>query len=370
MSRQNGPAPLQVGLVGFGYAGATIHAPLITTTPGLRLAAVASARPAAVHAALGDGVQVLADAHALATHDGLDIVVIASPNDTHVPLARAALQAGRHVVIDKPFALSADEATPLLPLAAAQGRVLSVFHNRRWDGDLLTARALLAAGTLGRLTSAQLHFDRYRPVVRARWREGDGPGAGLYLDLAPHLLDQALQLFGPPVALAADIACLRPGGRADDHFMLRLRYADGLRVTLSASMLAALPGPRLALHGSRGSWVKQGLDRQEDALKAGHRPDPAHPEAWGADPQAGTLCVLAPGDAPGTEPVARPWPNLPGRWPDYYAGLRDAVLGRGPNPVPADEALAVLRLMDLGRASAQQRSECPLTAEDASPRRC
>jgi len=355
--------PLQVGLIGYGYAGATIHAPLITTTPGLQLRAVASRQAAQVRADLGSAVQVLADAQALIDAPGVDIVVIASPNPTHAPLAAQALQAGRHVVIDKPMALHADEAAPLLALAAARALQLSVFHNRRWDGDFLTAQALLADGEhgpLGRLSSAQLHFDRFRPLVRERWREGDGPGAGLYMDLAPHLIDQALQLFGPPVALHADIARLRSGGRSDDHFTLWLRQADGARITLSASMLAALPGPRFALHGSRGSWVKHGLDTQEDALKAGLRPDPAQPQAWGADPSAGLLCALetgAPGSIPAgdqaaDEPVPRPWPNRPGQWPVFYAALRDAVHGLAPNPVPPAQSLAVLRLMDLGRQSA------------------
>jgi predicted dehydrogenase len=347
--------PLGVGLIGYGYAGATLHAPLITTTPGLVLRAVASRQADRVHTDLGPAVAVV-DAEALLALPAVDIVVIASPNPSHAPLAAAALAAGKHVVIDKPMALDAAQAQPLLALAAARGLQLSVFHNRRWDGDFLTAQALLAegeAGPLGRLTSAQLHFDRFRPQVRDRWREGDGPGAGLYMDLAPHLIDQALQLFGPPVALAADIACLRPGGRSPDQFTLQWRGADGLRVSLSASMLAALPGPRFALHGTRGSWVKHGLDGQEDALKAGHRPDPAQPQAWGDDPCHGTLCTLPDGAAPDAAPQARAWPNQRGRWPAYYAALRDAVWGLAANPVPPQQALAVMRLMDLGAESAR-----------------
>jgi len=362
MSGQAPPRPVQVGLIGFGYAGQTIHAPLIATTPGLQLAAVSSRDAARVAAALGPQVRVHASAEALLADAALELVVIASPNPTHAPLAAAALAAGRHVVIDKPFALDAAEAAPLLALARQHRRVLSVFHNRRWDADFLTARDLLAAGDagpLGRLTEARLHFDRFRPQVRDRWREGDGPGAGLWMDLAPHLLDQALQLFGLPVALQADIACHRPGGRSDDAFECRLRYAGGLRVTLAASMLAALPGPRFALHGLRGSWVKHGLDRQEDALKAGQRPDPARPAAWGDDPQAGTLCVLG---ADGAEPEARPWPNRRGDWPACYAAVAAAVRGEGPNPVPAGQALQVLALMDLGRDSDRQRMELAVQA--------
>ncbi len=353
-------APLQVGLVGFGYAGAAIHAPLISHTPGLRLAAVSSRDAARVHAALGPAVRVFADAGVLVASPVLDLVVIASPNPSHAPLAATALAAGRHVLIDKPMALTAAEAAPLLALAEQAQRLLSVFHNRRWDGDFLTAQALLQAGTLGRLSEARLQFDRFRPQVRPRWREGDGPGAGLWMDLAPHLIDQALQLFGWPRTLQADLATHRSGGRSDDAFDCRLVYADGLRVHLSASMLSALPGPRFALHGSRGSWVKHGLDCQEDQLKAGLRPDPQQPADWGADPQAGMLCCLA-ADAPdGSVPVAQPLANQAGRWPDFYRLLAAAIRGQAPNPVPPAQALQVLALMDLGRASHQQRRELAL----------
>ena len=371
-------APLQVGLIGFGYAGRSLHAPLIQASPDLSLAAVSSRQADAVHADCGAGVRVVGSPEALATDPALDLVVIASPNHSHARLAALALSSGHHVLIDKPFALTAAEAAPLLALAEQHQRVLSVFHNRRWDADFLTAQALLAtgdAGPLGRLTDARLCFDRFRPVVRARWREGDGPGAGLWLDLGPHLIDQALRLFGMPLALQADITRQRPGGLSDDAFECRLRYANGLRVTLAASMLAALPGPRFALHGLRGSWVKQGLDAQEDALKAGSRPDPQQPQAWGHDPQAGRLCVLpasaaslaagGAGDAtPGVDlPIAQAHPNLPGRWPDFYPQLAAAIRGQGPNPVPAAQALQVMAMLDLGRASHQQRRE--LTVQPA-----
>lgn len=344
--------PLRVGLVGFGYAGRTLHAPLIRATPGLALGDVASRDPAAVRSALG-AVNVWPTAEAMIGHAGVDLVVLASPNHTHAPLARRALEAGCHVVIDKPMALDAAEAAPLLPLAARQQRLLSVFHNRRWDADFLTAQALLSTGALGRITEARLHFDRYRPLVRERWREGAGPGAGLWADLAPHLLDQALQLFGLPVALSADLTRLRDGALSDDAFECRLRYADGLRVTLAASMLAALPGPRFVLRGTQGSWLSEPLDGQEDALKAGH------PPGTGVAPLPPGRISLGAGD--GSEPLERAWPSLPGAWIAYYGGVRDAIVGGGANPVPPDEALRVLQLQDLGRASAERRQELPIT---------
>ncbi|NDY90850.1 oxidoreductase [Ideonella livida] len=350
---------LRVGLLGYGYAGRTFHAPLLRTTPGLALVAVASRQPAQVLTDLGPQVTVHAEPAALLARGDLDLVVVATPNDTHVPLAEAALRAGCAVVVDKPFALDARQAEPLLALARQQGKLLSVFHNRRWDGDFLTAQALLASGRLGTLRHARLHFDRYRPTVRARWREADVPGGGLFIDLMPHLLDQALQLFGTPQALSADIARLREGGLADDHASVQLRYANGLRVALGASMLSALPGPRFELQGTHGAWRSWPLDPQEDALKAGHRPDPAQPAAWGQTLEQGELLLAQHPDQP-DRLTHQPWPTQAGRYPAYYAGIAAALRGQGPNPVPAQEALQVMQLLDLARQADQARRELPV----------
>jgi predicted dehydrogenase len=341
--------PLRVGLVGFGFAGKTFHAPLIRTTPGLRLTAVSSSDAAKVHAALGPDVEVIGDALALATHPGIDLLVVASPNATHFPLAQAALAAGKHVVVDKPFTLDAGEAAQLARMARP-GQVLSVFHNRRWDSSTLGARGILAEDRLGTVRHAAMHFDRFRPVPQARWREDDTPGGGIWLDLGPHLLDEALLYFGAPLAIQADIVQLRPGARADDAFHAVLRYADGLRVELGASMLAAAPRPRVVLHGTRGSYVKQSLDPQEAALKAGLLPDGSG--RWGRDEEDGVLTVEE-GGMLHARPVATP----DGAYQAYYAGVRDAMLGTGPNPVTAEQASMVMRLLDAGRESSEQRRE-------------
>jgi predicted dehydrogenase len=342
---------LRVGIAGFGYAGMTFHAPLIRTTPGLTIAAVSSRDPAKVHAHLGAGVRVLSDAADLAGDPGIDLLVIASPNATHAPLAATALAHGKHVAIDKPFAATVEEAAGLIALAAAHQRVLSVFHNRRWDSTTRTAQRLLADGTLGPVRYAALHFDRFRPQPQARWKEDLDAGGGLWMDLGPHLLDEALLYFGTPLAIQADLATLRPGGRADDQFHARLRYADGLRVDLHASMLAAVPRPRLLLQGLRGTWVKQGLDPQESDLKAGRLPG-SDAAPWGIDAERG-LAVVEQGGMPLAIDVA----TENGDYPAYYRQLRDAILGRGPNPVPPQEALAVMRLLDAGRRSALERRE-------------
>lgn len=347
---------LRVGLIGYGFAGQVFHAPLIASVPGLRLAAFASSDAAKV-ARGWPGLPVEADPLALCARDDVDLVVIASPNDSHHPLALAALRAGKHVVVDKPFTVTLAQAQQLDAVAREQQRVLSVFHNRRWDGDFLTLRALLARGELGRIVELESRFDRFRPVVRQRWREQSPLGGGLWFDLGPHLLDQALQLFGWPQALRLDLARQRDGAVNDDGFDARLAYAGGLRVTLRASALAALPGPRFAAHGTRGSFVKWGLDAQEDALKAGQRPLPG--ADWGVDTQAATLSTTGPdGETLQTAPL----PLRHGDYPAYYAGVRDAIVAGAPNPVPAAQAIDVMALIELGVRSDAERRELPAVA--------
>ncbi|MFO1334647.1 MAG: oxidoreductase [Piscinibacter sp.] len=341
------PSALRVGLIGYGYAGKTFHAPLIADVPGLVLAAVASRDAARVHADF-PAAEVLADPQALLRRADLDLVVIASPNDSHFPLARAALAEGRHVVVDKPFTLTLAEARELGALARARGRLLAVFHNRRWDGDFLTLRALVERGTLGRIVHLESAFDRFRPAVRARWRESAAPGGGLWFDLGPHLLDQALQLFGWPDSIRLDAATLRDGGLADDWFQALLTWPQR-RAVLRASMLAAAPAPRFAVHGTGGSWLKWGLDPQEDALKAGARPSWPPPAGWGVDANESRL----------TRPVGEAlqdeaWPLQRGCQGAFYAALRDALRGEGANPVPPEQAIAVMALIELGQRSARE----------------
>lgn len=351
---------LKVGLIGYGYAGQTFHAPLIRATPGLALVAVASSDAAKVHAMLGRSVAVPTPQE-LIQCDDIDLVVIAVPNDLHHPLALAALEAGRHVVVDKPFALDAVQAASLVAAAARRGRMLSVFHNRRWDSDFLTLQAVLCAGRVGRPVELVSHFDRYRPQVRTRWRESRRPGAGLWMDLGPHLVDQALQLFGTPSAIALDQASMRDAALTDDWFVAQLRWAHGphagLRVRLQASMLAARPGARFTLHGTAGSFSVDGLDPQEDALKAGVDPAAIGDPAWGRDERLATLWHSDGSTATGT-----PLPLVHGSYPIYYAAMRDAVLGAGPCPVTAVEALGVQSLLDAGRRSAHERREIALDA--------
>jgi len=347
--------PIRVGIVGYGYATKTFHAPLIACVPGLALTAVASSDAAKVRSDW-PALAVEASPQALIARDDIDLVVIPTPNDTHHPLARAALLAGKHVVVDKPFTLTHAQADELTALARSRGRLLSVFHNRRWDGDFLSVHELIASGRLGRVTHFESHFDRFRPAVRGRWREQAGPGSGLWVDLGSHLIDQALQLFGRPQALSVDLATQRDGAVTDDVFHAQLRYADGLRVVLHASALAAAPGARFTIHGTRGSYVKTGLDPQEDLLKAGHRPDGMSP--WPLPAETATVVLADPPDLLRNASAT----ILPGQYAAYYERIRDAILGVGANPVPAEEASQVMALLELGRASHDRRCELPVPA--------
>ncbi|AKJ30291.1 oxidoreductase [Caldimonas brevitalea] len=349
---------LRVGLLGYGYASKTFHAPLIAGVPGLQLAAVSSRDAAKVHADW-PGLTVEPTPEALIARPDLDLIVVPTPNPTHHPLAKAALLAGKHVVVDKPFTVTLAEARELDALARHRRRVLSVFHNRRWDGDFLGLRALLDAGSLGRVVHFESHFDRFRPQVRARWREQSGPGAGLWYDLGPHLVDQALQLFGVPDAVTLDLAVLRDGAETDDYFHAQLRY-ERLRVVLHASSLSAAPGPRFVMHGTRGSYVKHGLDPQEDLLKGGARPSLQALGDWGSDSEPGRLTL----EDTSQQAVAAP----AGNHLAYYAALRDALWSGGPPPVTAEDAIAVMAVIEAGSRSAAERREVALQRLPGLPR--
>ncbi|MGI4957876.1 MAG: oxidoreductase [Janthinobacterium lividum] len=332
--------PIRVGLIGYGYAGRTFHAPLIAATAGLQLVAVASSDAAKVHADLPD-VVVVGDPMALAGADSVDLVVIASPNDTHVRLARAALDAGKAVVVDKPFTVDLADARALAAHAQRLGLLLSVFHNRRWDSDFLSVKRAIDDGLLGRVIHFESHVDRYRPQVRDRWREGSGSGSGIWFDLGPHLVDQALQLFSLPDRVQANLASQRTGALTDDWAHVLLEY-DVRRVVLHAGMLVAGGSNRFVAHGETGSLVKRRLDRQEAQLMAGLRPGAP---GWGADPDDMLFY-----DATGTE---RTLASVAGDQRVYYTRIFEALTGRGVNPVPPAQAVATMAVIDAAILSAR-----------------
>jgi predicted dehydrogenase len=341
-------APIGVAVVGYGLAGQTFHAPLIAATPGLHLTAVVSSRPDAVHTDLPE-VAVLPDLDAALARDDIGLIVVATPDALHAEQSIAALKAGKSVVVDKPFAATLADAQAVAAVAAEAPGVFSVFQNRRWDADFLTLRRLIADGELGDIAVFESHYDRFRPTVTDRWK--DQRDGGVWADLGPHLIDQAVQLFGAPQGVYADLQAQRVGATAIDYAHVLLRY-DRLRVILNMSHLAAEASLRYVLHGTGGSYIKHGLDAQEGQSKAGLRPgDPD----WGLDPSPGVLTKQIDGQTLRTTP-----PPERGAYPAFYAAVRDAILGKGPPPVPADQALTVMRILDAGLRSAPEGREVSL----------
>jgi len=349
------PTPLNVALVGYGFVGKVFHAPLVQATPGLALHTVVSGDAGKVRADW-PAVRVVPDAHAAFADPAVDLVVVASPNATHAPLAIAALGHGKHVVVDKPFTVTLREAQDVVDAAHRAGRLASVFQNRRWDADFLTLRRLIDEGALGRVAEFHSHFDRFRPAVQDRWRERDEPGGGLWHDLGPHLLDQALQLFGMPAAITADIARLRDGAQAPDYFDATLHY-PGHRAILHAGTLVAGNGLRFAVHGTRGSYLKHGLDVQEDQLRAGMAPGAP---GWGVDPRSGEQVTAGPAGL-----AAQVAQGVPGDYRRYYAGVRDAILRGTAPPVTPAQALDVMRLLEHGLQSSAERRTVALDGAPA-----
>ena len=339
--------PIRVALLGFGYAGRVFHAPLITATPGLALSVLGTHRSAAETGY--PEAEAVGDMLAAARHSEADLVVVATPNDTHAALAEAALMAGKHVVVDKPFTVSLAQARTLSVLASERRQVLSVFQNRRWDGDFLAVRAAVAGQMLGEVAELRSEMSRYRPEVRDRWRERAGPGSGAWYDLGPPLVDQALMLFGPPAIVAADLRIQRRGGSSVDSFHAILGYGRA-RVILSASLLAAAPAPRFVVRGTAASLTRLSWDPQEEQLAGGVKPGSP---GWGEDAEP---LILHQGDPPRVRQIPAP----PGDYPAYYAAVRDAIAGGGEPPVTPAQACCVMAILEAGeRSSAEGRVVTP-----------
>jgi len=320
---------IRTGLIGHGLGGRAFHEPLIRAAERLSLAGIATTRSTP-------------DAHGLIADPAIGLIVISTPNHSHFPLAKAALEAGKHVVIDKPFTVTLAEADGLIALARQRGRVLTIFHNRRWDGDFLTVRKLLETGRLGEVMRYEAHWDRFRPAIKPGWKEEEGPGTGVLGDLGPHLIDQALLLFGPPDAVHGDLERQRAETAVDDYFALNLRYGKR-RAILTSSLLAAAPRPRFGLHGTKGSFVKYGLDPQETQALAGLSPlDPG----FGAEEESrhGILTL-----ADGTSERV---PTERGRYLAFYEGVAASILDGAPVPVDPADARAGLAIIARVRADA------------------
>ncbi|KKD00207.1 oxidoreductase [Photobacterium halotolerans] len=334
-------SPVKTAVIGYGFSAKTFHLPFIEAMDELVLTAISSSQTAAVTADYPT-VTCFSDADSLLTDSDAELVIITAPNDVHFRLAKLALENGKHVIVEKPFVTKVEDGEALIALAEEKGLVLSVFHNRRWDGDFLTVKKLVEDGRLGEVKYFESHFDRFRPVVRQRWREMAEDGGGILFDLAPHLLDQALALFGKPQALTAQCMAMRPGAKTIDYYNLILHYPEHL-VQLHSNLYSPEPNLRFKVLGSLGKYEKYGLDPQEDYLKAGVKPEQP---AWAAEDAAhyGQLHQ---------EDGSQIIPTELGGYQHYFAGVTDAIRLGTPNPVPAQEALLNIQLIQLALESSR-----------------
>ena len=346
-------AEIGVGLIGFGLAGRAFHAPVIRAVPGLRLVAILQRGGSEAAEAYPD-VRIVRSVEELLAIPEIRLVVIATPNDTHHDLAMCCLQAGRDVVVDKPFTTTVQEAISLVRFAREHKRLLTVYQNRRYDSDFQVIQALVTGGRLGRIVRFESNYDRYRPQLKqGAWRERSGPGTGILFDLAPHLIDHAMVLFGMPEAITADVRMERDGAAADDSFDIVFHYrgraASGMRAVLRSTMLAAAPRPRFLLYGAAASYVKQTFDPQEMNLRQGSIPAGT---AWGAEPEKDWGVLTRPhGDGFTQEPIQPA--NCDYR--DYYKNVRDAILGKAQLTVTPEWALNVMQALELSRESSERR---------------
>ena len=343
---------IDVGLIGFGLAGRSFHASVIRAVPGLRLAAILQ-RTGDDAAQIYPDVRVVRTLDELLSIDTIQLIAIATPNQTHFPLAVQCLEAGRDVVVDKPFTTSVSEAVELLNLAKSLRRVLTVYHNRRFDADFQALRSVVANGELGRIIRFESHYDRYRPSSKpGAWREKPGPGSGVLFDLGPHLIDHALTILGTPKFVYADVRIEREGFSTDDAFDICLEYPAGVRAQLSATMLTITPRPRFFVAGSKGGFIKNDFDPLESTLRNGAIPPG---ESWMLEKEQswGELTVMENGQLKKKKIPSR------GDWREFYANVRDAILGKAPLLVTPQEILDVMAALDLAQESSRNGCRIP-----------
>jgi scyllo-inositol 2-dehydrogenase (NADP+) len=342
--------PIRVGVVGFGLAGKIFHTSVVHATAGLDLACIVQ-RSGDDAALAYPGIHLVRSVEEMLGDVGIRLVVIATPNYSHFELAQQCLREQRNVVIDKPFTLTSAEAAELIRMARERKLLLTAYQSRRWDGDFKTVQEVIASGELGRLVTFESHYDRFRAQPRRNvWRENGGPGGGILFDLGPHCIDQALTLFGAPASLSASIRIERDNAVVDDAWDLRLEYAGQhpFTVLLRSTLTACTPGPRYAIHGTRGSFTKWGIDPQEDQLKSGmHFGDPG----FGEEPESAWGELRLCGDS---GPVTRRIPTKPGDYRGFYENIRDTLLSKATLAVKPEQAWRTTRLIELARESSAQ----------------
>jgi predicted dehydrogenase len=356
MHEETNRATIRTAIIGYGLAGAVFHAPLVAATPGMQVAAIVTSNAERAHAARARYTDVKIYTHVDELwHEAAlyDLAVIATSNNAHVALGRAAMQAGLSVVVDKPMAATVADAEHLVAASKETGKMLTVFHNRRWDNDFLTVRKLLDADLLGPITRFESRFERYRAQPREGiWRESADPadaGGQLY-DLGSHLIDQALFLFGQPEQVYAEVALRRPKAQVDDDAFVALQFHTGIKAHLWMSQVARIAGARMRVSGLRGTYEKWGLDPQEDALRAGRRPGES---GWGIETREQWGRLSTDISENGIH-IDGPIETVTGAYEQYYAQVRNALLAGNPPPVDPGSAVQVIRIIEAAQRSARE----------------
>ncbi|WP_205504471.1 oxidoreductase [Rufibacter psychrotolerans] len=347
---------IRVGLIGFGMAGQIFHAPFIHMVAGLELVKIRETREPNIQLAQTRYPQAQITSHAdeILNDPFLDLVIVATPNTSHYDLAKSALLAGKHVVVEKPFTPTSAQADALIQLAQARQKVLTVYHNRRWDSDFKTVQKVVQSGLLGNLVEYKAHFDRFRPALKGNtWKEEAAPGSGIVYDLGSHLIDQALVLFGRPLEISADVRIQRPSSPVVDKFEATLFY-DNLSVTLSAGLLVRELSPRYTLHGDRGSFLKYGLDVQEKALNDGFLPHTT--PNWGVEPESlwGHLNT----EHQGLHFMGK-IASETGHYRHFYENVNQVIRGEAPLAVKPEQARDVIKVIELIMQSSQEKRTLP-----------
>ncbi len=340
---------IKTGLIGFGAAGKFMHAPFLKTLPGMYNVVTVLERHASESRTLFPDAEIVRSLDDMLKTD-IDLVIITTPNDTHLPYTKQALLAGKNVVLEKPFTINTADATELIDIARTQNKILSVFHNRRYVTDFLTIKEILGQNLLGDVHDFEAHYDRYRPEAKPNaWREEPLPASGIWYDLGAHIIDQALYFFGLPKTINADIRMQRSHARATDYFDVRLNYGF-LTVTLKSGMLVREPGPRYLIHGLKGSFIKYGEDPQEAYLRAGYLPTQV--PGWGEEnPEFyGLLHTEINGEV-----VKKHYPSLKGDYGYYYQNLYQTIVNGAELREKPEHGFNTIRIVELGLKSSEKK---------------
>jgi predicted dehydrogenase len=331
---------INTGIIGFGLSGKVFHAPFVHTHSGFNLKMIVE-RHKEDSKKIYPGVEVVRDYQHLLSDDNIDLIVVATQNVLHFPMVKEILLAGKNVVVEKPFTPTSKEAKELIEVAKSSGKKIFIYQNRRWDGDFMTIKKILNDGILGDIQEYEAHFDRYKPeLTPGKWRDEDKPGGGILYDLGSHLIDQALQLFGKPESLIADIQAQRPGSKVDDYFRLELFYPS-TKVILTAGMMVKEPGPRFIIHGTNGSFIKYGIDPQEEALAKGRMPEG---EKWGVEDEKNWGFLTTESD---DEQVDGRIVTEPGNYMKFYDNVYDVLVNNAEQAVKPEEGMDIIRIIEL-----------------------